>query len=426
MIKDTEKMNNPKSAQIVYGVFISILILTSFIPYEPPTPTIEKAEFKVIDASWGHPENKIEVAPGDVAVPLYVIIQNVMKVPVSGVVAYLHLQPPFYNVTGGNVTVAYYGPINSGGVGILIFTLNIDNEADLKVYKLKLDVQCLINGIILECENLTVSIPLLGRSELDVSIDQVLVGGEAKDVTIEVCNKGTTHANQVNIVLEAASPLFVLGNNRWQIQSIAPGETVKLNTQMFAPKVAIGNVLQGLLSITYKNTFGSIVVEQIPLSFLVKGKVKIDIISEAVTPNPASPGDYITISASLINIGTVAGENAIIYLNLTDPFLKTPDSTRYIGKVDPEAPIPFTLACTIGSQAKEGAYQIKMILKYNDEFGNEVTKYSTIQVTITKEVEEEQQITPWYAIEFLEAPLYYWALLVALCVALLLSLIRRK
>jgi len=82
---------------------------------------------------------EMDAAPGDRNARLRVTIQNLSNSTISGITANLLLQHPFENVTGGDVSRAFYsGSISPGANAYTDFFLNIRLGAALGEYRLKM------------------------------------------------------------------------------------------------------------------------------------------------------------------------------------------------------------------------------------------------------------------------------------------------
>ncbi len=107
----------------------------------------------VVSAVWvtseatyetGRTWTEIDAAPGDRNIRLRVTIQNLSNATISGLTAELKLQYPFKDVTGGDISRAYYsGSISPGANAAADFLLNIDLGSNPGEYKLDMAVNYL-------------------------------------------------------------------------------------------------------------------------------------------------------------------------------------------------------------------------------------------------------------------------------------------
>ena len=411
------------SSALLLVVLVAIVFLSVGAIAENEDKTL-----KVVEVGWGSPQSRAEAGAGDSAVTLYVVLQNTASVSISGITAYLHLEPPFTNITGGNLGVASLIAIPPGGTGVLFYVLDIDNDTEVGIYELKLEVEY-STPYGREAEELVVSVPLLGRSALEVRYNYSLTGGRVNEVTMEILNNGTAEALRVSVLLELSPPLVALGKSNWYFREIRPGEKRELMVEIYAPDQTTGSALTGMLTISYVNKFGSPVVLRYPVGFVVRGEVDVEILGLVAIPRSVHAGEELTVSASLVNRGISAAEHVMLYLNATHPFASTPDSTRYVGELDPDTPIPFNLACVVDPRAEEGVYSLEVILEYNDGYGNAYQKRAVVEVEVLKKIESggSKEGALWYQHVYLGLPVAYW--IVGLLVAILaaaLALAGRK
>ncbi len=82
---------------------------------------------------------QIDGLPGDTKIPLRVKIQNIGNATISGVSAYLLLDYPFRNTTGGNLCRSFYSTSMSPGTSAeMDFIMNIDLNAKPDEYRLRM------------------------------------------------------------------------------------------------------------------------------------------------------------------------------------------------------------------------------------------------------------------------------------------------
>jgi len=77
----------------------------------------------------------------------------------------------------------------------------------------------------------------------------------------------------------------------------------------------------------------------------------------------AEPGETVTIEADLLLLGTETVEFVeieIVENRSIGPFLSIPQSYEYIGRVDPDSPILFTVQFMVDSNATSGSYTLQM------------------------------------------------------------------
>jgi hypothetical protein len=77
----------------------------------------------------------------------------------------------------------------------------------------------------------------------------------------------------------------------------------------------------------------------------------------------AGPGETVTIEADLLLLGTETVdfvEVGIVENRSANPFLAVPESYEYIGRVDPDSPVLFTIQFMVDPDATSGSYTLQM------------------------------------------------------------------
>jgi hypothetical protein len=88
----------------VHGAALLALILLSLLP--AASPALGEQKLVVTGAFWGSATATLNARPGDINVPLNVLVQNVQPVSMTAVLYSLHLGYPFTNSTGGDLASA--------------------------------------------------------------------------------------------------------------------------------------------------------------------------------------------------------------------------------------------------------------------------------------------------------------------------------
>lgn len=129
-------------------ILLAALICLSLAPKVSAQGTyisIQPPQFRVVRAYWGTSDSEILAAPGDMKIPLTVVMQNIGNSTVTGLSGTLVLQQPFANISGGMLSRAFYdGSVSPGSTFTLKFILNIDADATPGEYLLNMTVDYLM------------------------------------------------------------------------------------------------------------------------------------------------------------------------------------------------------------------------------------------------------------------------------------------
>lgn len=136
--------------------------------------------------------------------------------------------------------------------------------------------------------------------------------------------------------------------------------------------------------------YAHVVSEKIPIK--VQGHMEFHLIN-LPSDLTAEPGDAVTVEADLLLIGTETARFVEVGLaeEQAGPFVSTSGVPEYIGLVDPDSPVPFTLEFSVDSGAETGDHSVQVEVTYWDAYNN--IKHSTIEVPIHIEVGVGEGIT---------------------------------
>lgn len=116
------------------------------------------------------------------------------------------------------------------------------------------------------------------------------------------------------------------------------------------------------------------------------------------------PGEIVTIEADLLLIGTEAVEFVQIEIVENHPFLSIPESYEYIGRVDPDSPVPFSIQFMVDPNAAPGSYTLQVRVSYWDKYNQERHAILELPVQVLEHVEKEAEkvsFTLWDIIKIL-------------------------
>ena len=456
---------------------------------------LEGKGIEVVNSFWGKTNDEISVEPGDNKVRLSVTIQNRNTGPISGVQGTLVLENPFSGNTNGKSSSTFFGQsILSGATATSEFLLNIDQNAQIGNYKIKIIFSYLDKDSILQNQEVEFTVDIEGKSKTEINlINNLLISGTENNVILEIKNTGTAPMHKVNIEMlttpvGAAKLSIVDGNTKRHITKIDPNENVKIEYPIYISANAIEGLSEISISVEYRNTNGLIKVTNTNLVFIIKewespfdvslsdnllysGKVtekeilifnngdekmkninvdlvfpsnqqgsspiflnsgdsdwkinelnqlesatiypqifatldskdqsypvqislsytdskgyphketqqvsfsvrgNINVITQepSLSPQVISIGRNSTFSGSLLNKGDTEGIFSEIRIISSEFISTSEESYQYIGELDPDTPIPFSLKFGLTDEAKEGIMQIAIEIKFEDEYGN--------------------------------------------------------
>lgn len=234
---------------------------------------------------------------------------------------------------------------------------------------------------------------LPGKTVFDVeSKVSVITAGQVNSMPIMVRNVGTGAASSLSISLSlqalsattGSAPIVIEGSDTtWYVQNLDAGSKVTLDPQVFASTDAMDKAYLVQVSLNYRDAVGTVHDEVHTLGFSVQGSIFIVVQSAFISPIPVGAGGNITVSGNILNEGNVAA----MYTNATaivvPPFETLDGSSIYLGELDPNTPLPFSITMGIMSDTANGTYPLSVLFYYKDSFGNTHSAEMTFDVTVS-------------------------------------------
>lgn len=210
-----------------------------------------------------------------------------------------------------------------------------------------------------------------------------MIGGLDNALNITLANTGETSLSSIDMTFTISSPIVLHGDNEWTVKYLEPKNSVIIPLRIYPPSSAIGATYQGQIQLNYRDDYGQSHSKTYPLGLIIVGRVELIVYGKTVTSQP-SPGSKATLSATILN----KGNTKAMYANATilpNPVLELLDeSTTYIGEIEENSPMPFTVLARVNSNAENGTYPIKIVVSYRDDQYKEHSLNFTINLTVAK------------------------------------------
>jgi len=229
--------------------------------------------------------------------------------------------------------------------------------------------------------------------------DQYIFGGYDNEIQINITNN--IWVGTVRVVINVPQYLVLIGNNTWIFKNISKGEMISIDITIYSPESLIGQTMQITLSVSYSDEFGTSYNENYAIGLVIRGKVVLKVYEVIVSPYIAHPGDKISISGTLLNMGNVAAMFTNVSIEANEILDLTYESFAYIGDVDPNSPVPFTLTAYIKSNANNGTYTIVVNVHYKDDLRQDHYLSFKVYVTIEKEIQSTEENKKKNALDFI-------------------------
>jgi len=147
------------------------------------------------------------------------------------------------------------------------------------------------------------NISTLNVSYSDKESSSLLTAGKLVDLDFTVTNSGTNRLSNVVISLTPpSSSLSIVGDSKWTIQSMDPGDTEKLSTKVFAATSLINTPTSFSVSANYISD-GVAKADSLNLGAYVIGDITVQVNNISVS----SVGGTQTLTGTLLNQGSTTG-----------------------------------------------------------------------------------------------------------------------
>ncbi len=248
-------------------------------------------------------------------------------------------------------------------------------------------------------------------SPLTISVDSnILRGGNQDSPTITIRNSGEGQITSFEVSIEPSSQsrsalAIVPGTEKWSFESISPDGAKTITPEIIASLGSIDSLQGVTLMISYIDALGNLHEESRDIGFSVKGVITIDFQNEQANPSTISPGGEFDLTGNILNKGNTVALYATITLR-EDSRFRSSGAGQYIGDINPNTPLPFSISVTAESAIPDGVYPIIVVLTFEDNYGEEYTEEIELQVRVSPSrapfsQQPEQNTTPPPAVRIL-------------------------
>ena len=359
-------------------------------------------------------------APGDVGSVLVIAIRNSEVPSMKGIYADIVLPPGFlYTINWSRYAritptaiipnvlspqelerlisrATYIQTLQlSASIGdVLIFSIPLAIMDNVKPgnYTLSLKLDFIDHWNSKQFINISIKFWLLGSTryiEIKRSKATLIIGERESRIVFKLRNIGSAPAYEVYVAIAGLPPGISITSPIEYVPQINPGDEVELSFKAVAnPLSTYMGPMPALVVIIFADPLGYRHIINQSITIFVEGYSKFKIIDITTEPKPAVIGRKLTISGTLINLGTAIAKYTEIYLR-SPILLNTSTSYMYLGDVDIGAQMPFSLEAYVKNGTAPGKYVVEIILKYRNVYNEEMTK----RFNITIEVSEKPLVT---------------------------------
>lgn len=258
--------------------------------------------FFITDTIWGSIANPVEAKPGDMNVPLTVMLQYLGTQVATTVHAWLEFPKGFTDVNGISNASAYTGNIAPNAYFSLVFNVNINTNTRIGNYTMILDIYWGTTQSILQYayhEADFVQVALEGDVDLVFSVQPVFLNaGQVNTILLNLSNHGSGSAYQVIPSISTSQGVALL-NQLPKLSRLNAQATVTMNIDAFIPATLSSYSMP--LTVTYKDAYLNSRSLTTSVGFVVQ--TINSIISVNVTPTTLVAGKVNNLTITVANNG---------------------------------------------------------------------------------------------------------------------------
>jgi hypothetical protein len=146
-----------------------------------------------------------------------------------------------------------------------------------------------------------------------------------------------------------------------------PSEDLSIAPVIYSPETAMGSTFTAALTLDYGDEHGLTYTDTYSVGLIVQGYVRLIVYDVVVSPQPVARGSEITISATSLNTGNAIANYANASLQPNSVFEMSRESSTYVGEIELNSPVPFTIVAKVKTDVQNGTYPLSISLTYQDD-----------------------------------------------------------
>ena len=277
-----------------------------------------------------------------------------------------------------NDSLTYEWRFNDVMVGNESYYIYTASESDLGSNTLELTVS---DGNLTTTNTWTITVSRDVTTTLLVSDYYITVG---LSNIINFTLKNNVWQGTVDVSYSVPNPLVIKGNNTWTFYNVTSDEILNISVVIYAPFATMGNTFSTTLTVSYSDEYGNAYTDSFNIGLITRGYISIVVFDKEYLPNPAVSGQKVSISATILNKGNMQAYFANVTI-LPNPILTLISTSHsYIGDLDENSPVPFTVEAIVKSDTANGSYPVVIKLYYEDDQFNPHEMNITVIIDVIK------------------------------------------
>jgi hypothetical protein len=220
------------------------------------------------------------------------------------------------------------------------------------------------DGRLTSSQTWTITVTTASVTQFSVSSNYITAGfNNYVNVTI----RNNLWQGRVQVSLTAPQPLIMRGNQSWTFDSLQPSGIVSVTPNIYAPVSGIGSTFAVALTVNYGDEHGLTYTDTYSVGLIVQGYVKLVVYDVLANPESVSSGSEVTLTATALNTGNVIASFANASLEPNDVLQLSRESSTYVGEIELNSPVPFTVVAKVKQGVQNGTYPVTVRLAYQDD-----------------------------------------------------------
>ena len=317
-----------------------------------------------------------EIKPGDTCVRIDVTITNNGEGEAKDVKLHLKTTYPFRD-SWSNANYKSIGTLRGGESKTVSFTVDIDEDAVSKHYKLPIEIEYL--DISNRKYNITETIEIYVKSKsTDPKFEIVLANnsssltpGRTKTIPIVIYNKGSKSANDCFLSVKGNQYISPVGSTKFYLDTIKSQERKVINLKLYTD----GDTPEGTylipITVSWIDENDTEKSENIDIGLTVQGEILLGISNVITTPREIKPGDsYVRIDVTITNNGHGEAKDIKVRLKTSYPFKDSWSNANYksIGTLRGGESKTVSFTVDVDKYAPSKHYKIPIYIEYLDTF----------------------------------------------------------
>ena len=209
--------------------------------------------------------------------------------------------------------------------------------------------------------------------------------GEIFTLELEVqCEGGSTYNTRATISLDQSGLLSPLSKTTIYLGDLEPGVRTTLTYDFVIDGSAPSGQIPISLTLRYTDSKGVQGTSIETLTILVEDIINFGFLEDlAIT---AEKGKEKTLESDILLFGTGSVEFARIDVVPSDSFSRVTGSTEYIGAIDPDSPVPFSLKFGVDEDTQLGDHNLKIRVSYTDNRNQPKSQDIETRITVIEPV----------------------------------------